>query len=89
MRFIDVMADIAGKSGLSRAIHYVIMMTVGLPLIYFLSVGPAVVIVVKVPSLRNPVRAIYTPIIWLHDRKFLYRQMDFYLGFWEKTARQI
>jgi len=60
-----------------------------LPLIYLLSVGPAVVIVVKVPKLRNPVRAVYAPMIWLHDHTSLKKTMDSYLGFWEQAAHRL
>ena len=83
------MAANADTSSLSRALHHVIVVLIVLPLIYFLSVAPAMVIVVKVPKLREPVRAVYAPVIWLHDHKFLTRQMDLYLGFWQRTARQM
>lgn len=89
MRFIVNMAQRSDTSHLSRVVHYVTAIVIGLPIIYFLSVGPAVVIVVKAPSLRTPVRAIYTPVIWLHDHTSLKKTMDSYLGFWEKTARQM
>jgi hypothetical protein len=89
MRFIDDMANNTETNTLSRAFYYVTSIVVGLPLIYLLSVGPAVVIVVKAPKIRNQVRAIYTPMIWLHDHTSLKKPMDRYLGFWEQTARQI
>ena len=66
--------------------HGVGIALIVLPLIYLLSVGPAVIIVVKVPSLRGPIHAVYAPMIWLHDHTSLKKHMDTYLAFWERTA---
>jgi lipid-A-disaccharide synthase-like uncharacterized protein len=90
MGFIYYVASQPANNKASRAFHYVLILMTGLPLVYFLSVGPAVILVVKVPSLRNEVRAIYAPVIWLHDQNpALKKTVDEYLAFWEVTARQI
>jgi len=83
------MSDPAEKGHLTRILHHITVAAVVLPLIYLLSVGPAVVIVVKVPKLRNPVRAVYAPMIWLHDHTSLKKTMDSYLGFWEQAAHRL
>jgi hypothetical protein len=83
------MAENANTSRSNSILYYVIVLPVGLLLIYLLSVGPAVVIVVKAPKYRNQVRAIYTPMIWLHSHTPLGKPMDRYLDFWERTARRI
>lgn len=89
MEFIDVMANQTESGGMARTFHYVIAVVIGLPLIYILSVGPAIVIVVKVPKLREPVHTVYAPMIWLHDHTSLKQTMDPYLAFWETTARRL
>jgi hypothetical protein len=89
MGFIDVMADTVEANRFNRMFYHIATVLVGLPLIYFLSVGPAVVIVVKAPKLRDQVRSIYAPMIWLHDQTRLKDTMDHYLGFWEQTARRL
>jgi hypothetical protein len=89
MGFIEAMADSAEKNHLIRAFHHFTVAVVVLPLIYLLSVGPAVVVVVKAPRLRDPVRAVYAPMIWLHDHTSLKKTMDSYLGFWEQTAHRL
>ena len=82
------MADTAEKHHLTRTLYHLTVVLVVVPLIYILSAGPAIVIVVKVPKLRDPVRAIYAPMLWLHEHTSLKTMMDPYLAFWEKTARR-
>jgi hypothetical protein len=88
MRFIEPMADSAEKHHVTRALHHLMVALVVVPLIYILGVGPAIVIVVKAPKLRDPVRAVYAPMLWLHEHTSLKATMDPYLAFWEKTARR-
>jgi hypothetical protein len=82
------MADAAQKSRLTRFIHHVVVMMIILPVIYILSVGPAILIVVKFPKLRAPIHAVYAPMIWLHDHTDLKKTMDPYLAFWETAAHR-
>ena len=82
------MADSAEKHPVTRALHHLMVALVVVPLIYILGVGPAIVIVVKAPKLRDPVRAVYAPMLWLHEHTSLKATMDPYLAFWEKTARR-
>jgi hypothetical protein len=88
IRFIELMADTAEKHHVTRALHYLMVALVVVPLVYILSSGPAIILVVKAPKLRDPVRAVYWPMLWLHDHTSLKTTMDPYLAFWEKTARR-
>lgn len=89
MQFISTMADDPEKNRLTRALHHIIVVLVVVPSIYILSVGPAIILVVKVPKLREPVHAVYAPMIWLHDHTFLKKTMAPYLSFWETAARRL
>ncbi len=88
MGFIEPMAESVEKHHVTRALHHLMVGLVVVPLIYILGVGPAIVIVVKAPKLRDPVRAVYAPMLWLHEHTSLKATMDPYLAFWEKTARR-
>jgi hypothetical protein len=87
--FIGPMAANPQAARLSRFLCHLALVVVGLPLIYLLSVGPAVIVVVKIPSLRGPIHAVYTPMIWLHDHTTLRKPMDKYLAILEQTAHAI
>jgi hypothetical protein len=83
MQFISTMADDPEKNRLTRALHHIIVVLVVVPSIYILSVGPAIILVVKVPKLREPVHAVYAP----HDlaaRSYISEKDDgsvpFFLG---------
>ena len=82
------MAEAAPKSRLTRIVHHVVVMMIILPIIYVLSVGPAIFIVVKFPKMRAPIHAVYAPMIWLHDHTDLKKIMAPYLAFWESAARR-
>jgi hypothetical protein len=89
MQFIRGMADDPEKNRSIRVLHHIVVALIVLPLIYILSVGPAIFLVVKVPKLRQPVHTVYAPMIWLHDHTFLKKTMDPYLAFWESAARRL
>jgi hypothetical protein len=81
------MADVVEPGGRSRVISWVGILVFGLPLLYFLSTGPVVLLLEKtngfgshVPS--DFVLAFYAPIVWLYENTFLRTPIELYLNLW-------
>jgi hypothetical protein len=53
-----------------------------LPLLYVLSMGPVALMAEKTRLPSRPVKAFYTPLIWLHDHTFLKQPLEWYVGLW-------
>ena len=74
-------------SGRWRGVGLVAALLLALPLLYFLSVGPVVMIFDKTNGLGGMVSSsfvinLYSPIIWLHEHTFLRQTTEIYLGLW-------
>ena len=80
------MADGQENNHSSRMAALVTAAVVGLPLIYILSVGPAVEIDRKVPLLRGAIETFYSPVVWLDTHTFMRKPLDSYAGFWRHIA---
>jgi hypothetical protein len=53
------------------------------PLLYLLSLGPVVALTKnKPPSTQNIVRAVYFPLIWLHNHTPLKKPIEAYARLW-------
>ncbi|MBI5773769.1 MAG: hypothetical protein HZA89_08510 [Verrucomicrobia bacterium] len=50
--------------------------------LYVLSVGPALVLVHKIPSSQPIVDAVYYPVVWLYKNTPLKEPLNAYGGFW-------
>jgi hypothetical protein len=84
------MDDTAEKQPRSRIVAYVVMIAVLLPLVYILSVGPAIFLVIKFPSLGRPATTIYQPLIWLNNKNTLLKQpLEKYEEFWVALASRL
>jgi len=54
-----------------------------LPLLYVLSLGPALWLARRFPGLRSPCEVIYTPLQWLYDNTPLRAALDWYINLWQ------
>lgn len=73
--------DTDNKSPVKRS-SVVIAAVVAIPLLYLLSIGPAVAISEKFPSSGPTMRRVYLPIIWLHHHTVLRGPIEAYLELW-------
>lgn len=79
------MADKPEASNASRALAWVGMLVLGLPLLYVLSTGPIVLLEEKTHgSLVSAdfVVTFYAPLIWLHQHTFFKEPLELYLSLW-------
>ena len=53
-----------------------------LPILYVLSIGPAIVMIQKNPSLIEVYNFIYTPVSWLHQNTPLQTPLENYIKWW-------
>ncbi len=53
-----------------------------LPIFYMLSIGLDALVTKGTPTGRTTVRAVYAPVIWLHDHTVLKRPLEAYVDFW-------
>ena len=53
------------------------------PLLYVLSVGPAIAISEIFPKSEPAFRAFYIPVIWLHDHTVLRGPLESYARLWQ------
>ena len=84
------MADPVEKSRAIRTLSWLVAVAVCLPLIYALSIGPAIVADAKVPQAwRAPIEAFYAPVVWLDRNTFLKTPLDYYFHFWVGFAERI
>lgn len=62
----------------------VIVFLVFIPMLYVLSIGPAVMIVDQYPKIisNKTAETFYFPVIWLHRHTFLSEPLDAYVKFW-------
>ncbi len=51
-----------------------------LPLLYTLSIGPVAFVCEKLGVPKEPMRAFYRPVVWLHDHTPLKRPLEWYLS---------
>ena len=66
----------------SRGLYWVVGAIILAPLLYVLSVGPAVWVARSNPALVPLVRAAYAPVTWLHDHTPLKRPLEEYVQRW-------
>ena len=83
------MDDHAEQQPRSRVVAYIVITAVLLPLLYILSIGPAIVIVREFPSLEGPGNVIYQPIIWLDKNTFMKGPLEKYAEFWNRLGQHI
>ena len=74
-------------SGRWRGLGLVAALLVVLPVLYFLSIGPVVMIFDKTNGLggavsRDSLQHFYRPIIWLHDNTVMKYPAEIYLELW-------
>jgi hypothetical protein len=70
-----------------RGLAWVMALLVALPLLYFLSTGPVVLIFVKTNGFGGMVsfdfvKEFYRPIIWLDEHTFLQDAIESYVNLW-------
>lgn len=55
-----------------------------LPLLYVLSIGPVVAIAERTKSTESLklLKAVYAPVIWLHDHTILKKPLEAYVELW-------
>jgi hypothetical protein len=53
----------------------------GLPLLYVLGFGQAVILAIKRSSLEDPVLVSYFPVVWLHEHTILRGPIEAYASF--------
>lgn len=61
----------------------VITLAIALPLLYVLSVGPAVAISNKCPKCGVVFQEFYFPLVWLDDHTVFREPLDAYIELWE------
>ena len=79
------MADKIETNNASRALAWVGILVLGLPLLYVLSTGPVILFEEKshgVVVSVNFVLSFYAPLVWLHEHTFLKVPLDLYLSLW-------
>ena len=72
--------DVESNSGLAPLTWLSLLMLV--PLLYVLSMGPVVAIVGKNQANVATIRAIYGPVIWLHEHTPLKEPLELYAHMW-------
>lgn len=71
----------------SKAVTWLLVASMCLPLFYFLSVGPVALLIDKNPKLQtapviNTARFVYAPLIWLDRNTGFHRVLELYLNLW-------
>lgn len=66
----------------SNTFVYVGITLVLLPILYVLSIGPVVFILLKMKTTMGPLEIFYAPVIWLHDHTFLTEPLENYVRWW-------
>lgn len=67
----------------SRSHAPVVALLIGvLPLLYVFSIGPVAKTVDLLGLPREPAKAFYAPVIWLHDHTPLKKPLEWYLAVW-------
>jgi hypothetical protein len=56
------------------------------PVLYTLSVGPAVYVGMRSGASPEPLRVFYAPLIWLAENTLLGGPLDWYVDLWESLA---
>ena len=70
-----------------RGWGFVAALVVGLPLLYFLSIGPAMLLMEKTNGFGGAISwqmfaGIYSPIDWLYKHTFMKHPIELYLQLW-------
>lgn len=66
-----------------RSLAWALWLVALLPLAYVLSVGPAAAIDHRSGGrFREPIRAAYAPLIWLHDNTPMRKPLEWYIELW-------
>lgn len=71
----------SGSRGSSAASVVALVMAL-VPLCYVLSLGPVAKAIDLLGVSREPAKAFYAPVIWLHDHTPLRRPLELYLSAW-------
>jgi hypothetical protein len=70
------------RGGAGCAIGLVVAFVL-LPLLYVLSVGPAILVAKAIPSAEGFLQVIYWPLLLLHEYEPAKTVLDWYVAFWE------
>ena len=72
--------DVEEKTGFGPLMWVSLLALV--PLLYVLSMGPAVAVAGKNQSNEAAIRAVYAPVIWLHHHTALAKPLEMYAKLW-------
>ena len=77
--------SVAGKEQTQTGI--IIAVLVGLPIFYVLSIGPAIILVNKFPSLNAPLEIVYAPMVWMIEKYPAAMELFMrYADFWDNLS---
>jgi hypothetical protein len=78
----EPMADEMRQGGLTAWV--IVLLLLLPPLLYTLSIGPAVRIIDETGRGEETAKILYAPVIWMHKKTPLKRSIEWYVGWWEK-----
>jgi hypothetical protein len=78
------MAEIEQSPGSKGSSGWFPVSAMLLPLLYVLSIGPVVAIAERTKSTESLklLKAVYAPVIWLHDHTILKKPLEAYVELW-------
>ena len=66
----------------SKRITVAIIVAIAVPVLYFLSMPPVILLWLKMGWPPEPLGTFYAPVVWLHENTFLREAINLYLRLW-------